>query len=240
MRRSGVSHFYHYNHLGTTIALTASNQSVSDTYEHDAWGELLASTGSTVNPHTYVGRERYYLMSGADLYHLGFRDYAQALGRFMTVDPVEGSYVAYPYTANRPTGRVDPEGLQCVSPALDQSAVGVMGLVDLPAGPRFPQFWHTCSPSIKQSIWRWCNNLSYLKSPSKSKAINECITCNAKKIGINCAHFGKPRTTCMQETGAPGQGDLHVFPPTATPAAACQTSPGTCAGCAGVSCLKPR
>ena len=31
VRRSGVSHFYHYNHLGTTIALTASNQTVSDT-----------------------------------------------------------------------------------------------------------------------------------------------------------------------------------------------------------------
>ena len=82
VRRSGVSHFYHYNHLGTTIALTASNQTVSDTYEHDAWGVLLASTGSTVNPHTYVGRERYYRMANADLYHLGFRDYAQALGRF--------------------------------------------------------------------------------------------------------------------------------------------------------------
>ena len=82
MRRSGVSHFYHYNHLGTTIALTASNQTVSDTYTHDAWGVLLSSTGSTVNPHTYVGRERYYLMPNADLYHLGFRDYNQALGRF--------------------------------------------------------------------------------------------------------------------------------------------------------------
>ena len=55
---------------------------------HDAWGVLLSSTGSTVNPHTYVGRERYYRMANADLYHLGFRDYNQALGRFMTVDPM--------------------------------------------------------------------------------------------------------------------------------------------------------
>ena len=35
--------FVHYDHLGTTIALTASNQSVSDTYEHDAWGVLLST-----------------------------------------------------------------------------------------------------------------------------------------------------------------------------------------------------
>ena len=93
VRRSTTSHFYHYNHLGTTLALTASNQTVSDTYEHDAWGVLLASTGSTANPHTYVGRERYYRMANADLYHLGFRDYAQALGKFMTADPM-GSVAA--------------------------------------------------------------------------------------------------------------------------------------------------
>jgi RHS repeat-associated protein len=61
MRRE-TSSFYHYNHLGTALALTGADEAVSDTYRHDAWGVLLASTGSTVNPHTYVGRERYYRM----------------------------------------------------------------------------------------------------------------------------------------------------------------------------------
>ncbi|MEA3402448.1 MAG: hypothetical protein U9R79_14520 [Armatimonadota bacterium] len=88
MRRDSTSSFYHFNHLGTALALTAADGAVTDTYRHDAWGVLLASTGATVNPHTYVGRERYYRMPNADLYHLGFRDYAQRLGRFMTVDPV--------------------------------------------------------------------------------------------------------------------------------------------------------
>ena len=110
VRRSTTSHFYHYNHLGTTLALTASNQTVSDTYTHDAWGVLLSSTGSTVNPHTYVGRERYYLMSGADLYHLGFRDYNQALGRFMTVDPAAAN-PSYCYVDGRSTLLADARGL---------------------------------------------------------------------------------------------------------------------------------
>ena len=77
---------------------------------------LLASTGSTVNPHTYVGRERYYRMANADLYHLGFRDYDQALGRFMTVDPAEarpqwlGAEVrSYAYVDGRPTSGVEPD-----------------------------------------------------------------------------------------------------------------------------------
>jgi hypothetical protein len=87
MRRE-TSSFYHYNHLGTALALTGADEAVTDTYRHDAWGVLLASTGSTVNPHTYVGRERYYRMPNAAMYHLGFRDYAQGLGRFTTVDPL--------------------------------------------------------------------------------------------------------------------------------------------------------
>jgi len=46
MRRESSS-FYHYNHLGTTLALTGADEAVSDTYRHDAWGVLLASAGST-------------------------------------------------------------------------------------------------------------------------------------------------------------------------------------------------
>ncbi|MEA3402450.1 MAG: hypothetical protein U9R79_14530 [Armatimonadota bacterium] len=49
MRRDSTSSFYHFNHLGTTLALTGADEAVSDTYRHDAWGVLLASTGSTVN-----------------------------------------------------------------------------------------------------------------------------------------------------------------------------------------------
>jgi RHS repeat-associated protein len=85
---SGDSSFYQYNHLGTTVALTDADESVTDTYRHDAWGVQLASTGSTVNPHTYVGQQRYYRMPEAALYHLGFRDYAQGMGRFTTIDPI--------------------------------------------------------------------------------------------------------------------------------------------------------
>jgi RHS repeat-associated protein len=115
MRRE-TSSFYHYNHLGTALALTGADEAVSDTYRHDAWGVLLASTGSTVNPHTYVGRERYYRMPNAAMYHLGFRDYAQGLGRFTTVDPARWGANWGVNAANRPTVFVDPLGLQDSTP----------------------------------------------------------------------------------------------------------------------------
>jgi RHS repeat-associated protein len=76
----------------------------------DAWGMLLERTGSTVNPHTYVGRERYYRMPNAEMYHLGFRDYAQGVGRFMTVDPVRDGLNWFAYVRNGSTAMVDPSG----------------------------------------------------------------------------------------------------------------------------------
>ena len=109
---SGDSSFYHCNHLGTTIALTDASEAVSDTYRHDAWGVRLASTGSTVNPHTYVGQQRYYRMPNASLYHLGFRDYAQRVGRFTTVDPIRETSNWYGYVRGRPLVFTDPEGLK--------------------------------------------------------------------------------------------------------------------------------
>ncbi len=148
MHRDGDSSFYHYNHLGTALALTGANEAVTDTYRHDAWGVLLASTGSNLNPHTYVGRERYYRMPEAEMYHLGFRDYAQGLGRFMTVDPIgrfpnvvlnrlsklgylpilrspigaslsgRATQMEYGFVENRPAAMVDPAGLQPLRPGL--------------------------------------------------------------------------------------------------------------------------
>ncbi len=97
----------------TQLALIPTHEAVTDTYRHDAWGVLLASTGSTVNPHTYAGRERYYRMPNASMYHLGFRDYAQGVGRFTTADPARAAENWLVYVLNRPAAAVDPAGLAC-------------------------------------------------------------------------------------------------------------------------------
>ena len=101
---------------------------------------LLSSTGSTVNPHTYVGRERYYRMANADLYHLGFRDYAQALARFMTVDPARERLNWVTYAGNRPGLLVDPTGrfFGCAVEPSENAAV-----CDVACGERLdePPYW---------------------------------------------------------------------------------------------------
>jgi len=68
--------------------LTDSAGAVTDSYEYDAYGNEVASTGSTPNAYLYRG-ERY----GADLglYYLRARWYNPVTRRFMTRDPYQGS-----------------------------------------------------------------------------------------------------------------------------------------------------
>jgi hypothetical protein len=59
-RRGTTSHYHHHDALGSTRFLTDSSGNVTDTYLNDAWGNSVASTGSTVNPFKWVGKYGYY------------------------------------------------------------------------------------------------------------------------------------------------------------------------------------
>jgi RHS repeat-associated protein len=80
--------FYQYDGRGTVRMLTNAAGAVTDTYQYDAFGNLIASAGSTPNVYLYRG-ERY----DADLgpYYLRARWYNPVSGRFMTRDPYQGS-----------------------------------------------------------------------------------------------------------------------------------------------------
>ena len=61
---------------------------MTDTYSYDAFGVLLASTGSTPNVYLYAGEQ---LDPNIGFYYLRARYYAQAQGRFISTDPEEGN-----------------------------------------------------------------------------------------------------------------------------------------------------
>jgi len=124
---TGASSFYHFDALGSTFDLTDINEAVTDTWLYNAWGEILSRTGITINPHTYVGEERYYLNPDPVLYLLGLRYYDLEAGRFTTLDPIGMTDlrlvdpavedIELPnlmlYAANNPTALMDPTGLAC-------------------------------------------------------------------------------------------------------------------------------
>ncbi len=106
--------FYHVDGLGSTRALTDVDGNLTDAYSYDAYGNLLQSTGHSLNNYLYTG-EQYdpYLED----YYLRARYYNPNLGRFNARDPFGGwmtqplSIAKYPYAHGNPVNLIDPSGL---------------------------------------------------------------------------------------------------------------------------------
>jgi len=119
MWRDSTSSFYHYDGLGSTFELTDAVEDVTDTWRYNAWGQVLERMGSTVNPHTYVGRQRYYETPDPTFYLLGMRYYSDRFARFLCLDPHRQADNWYVYGGNRPLTRLDPTGLMDVMLTFD-------------------------------------------------------------------------------------------------------------------------
>lgn len=111
--RSGETHFYHYDGLGSTRALSDELGVVSDTYDYQAFGEILNQTGATENSYLYTGEQ---FDSGLDQYYLRARYYDQGVGRFTQMDTWMGrnsdpvTLHKYLYANVDPANGIDPSG----------------------------------------------------------------------------------------------------------------------------------
>jgi RHS repeat-associated protein len=105
--------FYGYDGHGSVRQLTNLSGTVTDTYDYDAFGNLINSTGSTSNNYLFAG-EQYDPALG--LYYNRARYYNYATGRFWSMDTVAGSdsepksLHRYLYASGNPVDRVDPDG----------------------------------------------------------------------------------------------------------------------------------
>jgi RHS repeat-associated protein len=106
--------FYHVDGLGSTRLLTDNQGNLVSTYDYDAFGRLLDSTGSVNNSYLFAG-EQYD--NNIDSYYLRQRYYDFNTGRFTQGDFFEGdleipiSLNKFLYTLANPVNDVDPSGL---------------------------------------------------------------------------------------------------------------------------------
>jgi len=109
--------FYGYDGHDNVRFLTSMAAAVTDTYQYDAFGNQLASTGTTPNSYFYSGER---LDASLSFYDLRARYYQQATGRFWARDPIEGrlccglSWNPYIYVVDNPVNTSDPAGLQAI------------------------------------------------------------------------------------------------------------------------------
>lgn len=105
--------FYGYDGFGSVRQLTNSTGTVTDTYEYDAFGNIVNQTGTTPNNYLYRGEQ---FDSDLGLYYLRARYYNPATGRFLSRDPEEGeandpkTLHKYLYAGSDPVNGRDPLG----------------------------------------------------------------------------------------------------------------------------------
>jgi len=133
-KRGSDRSFYHVDGLDSTRALTNAAGLVTDTYQYEAYGDLLESIGNTVNHYLFTG-EQYD--PNLEQYYLRARYYDSETGRFSTTDPFEGmlveplSLAKYPYVHGNPVNLTDPTGLLVHGTSTSMKIVTILAAMQL-------------------------------------------------------------------------------------------------------------
>jgi RHS repeat-associated protein len=109
---TGQTYFYHYDGLGSTVAMTNSAGGITNRYSYGAFGNLVSYDEAINNPFQYVGQLGVMNESNSLLY-MRARYYDSQVGRFITQDPIglAGGLNLYAYVDNNPANAIDPSGL---------------------------------------------------------------------------------------------------------------------------------
>jgi RHS repeat-associated protein len=110
--------FYGYDGHGNVRFLASTAGASTDSYDYDAFGMPIRTSGTTSNQFLYSGERAD---SSIGLYDLRARYYNQATGRFSTRDPIEGrfccglSWNPYVYTKDDAINSTDPTGQEALA-----------------------------------------------------------------------------------------------------------------------------
>src|SRR5439155_21108875 len=118
--------YYAYDGHGSVRLLADTGGNVTDTYDYDAFGNIVHSTGSTPNVYLYSGEQ---FDSDLHLYYNRARYLNISTGRFISIDTDEGglfeplSLHKYLYTNSDPANRKDPSGQESIAEVSSSFAV---------------------------------------------------------------------------------------------------------------------
>jgi RHS repeat-associated protein len=123
--------YYVYDGHGSVRALTDPTGAVTDTYDYDAFGNLIHSTGTTPNNYLFAGEQ---FDPDLNLYYNRARYLNTNTGRFWTMDSFEGNYELplslhkYVYSQNDTVDFADPSGQLLSTLAYGKTVHDALGL----------------------------------------------------------------------------------------------------------------
>ncbi len=107
---ANATYYYHFDALGSVVALSNAAGNTVQTYEYSVFGEVAVEDANHPNPYMFAG-VRFDIEIG--LYYNRARYYNPFTGRFLQTDPI--GYGAgmniYRYCKNNPLAWTDPFGL---------------------------------------------------------------------------------------------------------------------------------
>jgi len=111
----GSRRFYHFDESGSTVLLTDSTGTVTDTYAVSIYGDTVTQTGSTSNPFTWQGRSGVMCEGSTSMYYMRARYYDSGPARFLSRDPLSSKdprdINPYQFVHANPVGHADPTGM---------------------------------------------------------------------------------------------------------------------------------
>jgi RHS repeat-associated protein len=111
---TGQVYTYHFNAVGSTIAMSDSTQAIVNTYSYDAFGNIAANSIENVpQPFKFVGQHGV-MTEPNGFYYMQARYYDPSVGRFISEDPIGfegGDANLMVYARNNPITFYDPNGL---------------------------------------------------------------------------------------------------------------------------------
>jgi RHS repeat-associated protein len=153
--------FYVFDGHGSVRALTNSTGNVTDTYDYDAFGNLIHSTGTSPNNYLFAGEQHDPDLS---LYYNRARYLNTSTDRFWSMDTLEGnaqeplSLHKYLYVDANPSGGIDPSGNEDLAELSISSAVDLtlnaMSTIQVPVGGGGPGAQLVSRILVPQNVWQ--------------------------------------------------------------------------------------
>jgi RHS repeat-associated protein len=115
VRADGAPRYYHYDQVGSTIALSDSSGTVVGRADYSPYGKLLGGSGELqafATPFMFVGAYGVMTDQVTGLQEMGARWYSTHLRRFLNEDPtgLAGGENLYAYVGGNPITHIDPDG----------------------------------------------------------------------------------------------------------------------------------